>query len=181
MSGMSLARVNFKIRPALQFFANLAIQARDPDPSILRRKVARADSPAIAASPKSRQRPFLGLVRARASQLRHPTPMDLQFWPGSVVMVFVATFVAGGFRRMRTESLASAFAAHWETDFRTPETKGPNHLHAGFLPHRDRRRANAPAPNRGKSRVFRGDGKIRVARDSWWAWKDSNLQPRRYE
>ena len=35
--------------------------------------------------------------------------------------------------------------------------KAPNHLRAGFLPHRDRRRANAPAPNRGKSRVFRGD------------------------
>jgi hypothetical protein len=36
--------------------------------------------------------------------------------------------------------------------------KAPNHLRAGFLPHRDRERANAPAPNRGKSRVFRGDG-----------------------
>jgi hypothetical protein len=46
--------------------------------------------------------------------------------------------------------------------FRTSETKGaPIGFRTVFASHRDRERAMTPAPNRGKSRVFRGDGGIR--------------------
>ncbi len=37
---------------------------------------------------------FVGPVLVLLSYLIGPTPMDLQFWPGAVVMVFVATLVA---------------------------------------------------------------------------------------
>jgi Ca2+:H+ antiporter len=37
---------------------------------------------------------FVGPVLALLSYVLGPTPMDLQFWPGAVVMVFVATIVA---------------------------------------------------------------------------------------
>ena len=37
---------------------------------------------------------FVGPVLVLLSYLIGPTPMDLQFWPGAVVMVFVATVVA---------------------------------------------------------------------------------------
>jgi hypothetical protein len=50
-----------------------------------------------------------------------------------------------------------AFSAHRETDFGRQRPKAQNRLRAVFLPYRDREPANAPAPNRGKSRVFRGD------------------------
>src|SRR5262249_39089266 len=38
---------------------------------------------------------FVAPVLVLLSYVVGPTPMDLQFWPGAVVMVFVATFVAG--------------------------------------------------------------------------------------
>jgi Ca2+:H+ antiporter len=37
---------------------------------------------------------FVGPVLVLLSYLIGPTPMDLQFWPGAVVMIFVATLVA---------------------------------------------------------------------------------------
>jgi Ca2+:H+ antiporter len=37
---------------------------------------------------------FVGPVLVLLSYVTGPTPMDLQFWPGAVVMVFVATLVA---------------------------------------------------------------------------------------
>jgi len=37
---------------------------------------------------------FVGPVLVLLSYLIGPTPMDLQFWPGAVVMAFVATLVA---------------------------------------------------------------------------------------
>jgi len=37
---------------------------------------------------------FVGPVLVLLSYVIGPTPMDLQFWPGAVVMVFVATLVA---------------------------------------------------------------------------------------
>ena len=37
---------------------------------------------------------FVGPILVLLSYLIGPTPMDLQFWPGAVVMVFVATLVA---------------------------------------------------------------------------------------
>src|SRR5215470_6324245 len=37
---------------------------------------------------------FVGPVLVLLSYLIGPTPMDLQFWPGAVVMVFIATLVA---------------------------------------------------------------------------------------
>ena len=37
---------------------------------------------------------FVGPVLVLLSYLIGPAPMDLQFWPGAVVMVFVATLVA---------------------------------------------------------------------------------------
>jgi Ca2+:H+ antiporter len=37
---------------------------------------------------------FVGPVLVLLSYIIGPTPMDLQFWPGAVVMVFVATLVA---------------------------------------------------------------------------------------
>jgi Ca2+:H+ antiporter len=37
---------------------------------------------------------FVGPVLVLLSYVVGPTPMDLQFWPGAVVMVFVATLVA---------------------------------------------------------------------------------------
>src|SRR5262245_39841947 len=37
---------------------------------------------------------FVGPVLVLLSYVMGPTPMDLQFWPGAVVMVFVATLVA---------------------------------------------------------------------------------------
>jgi Ca2+:H+ antiporter len=37
---------------------------------------------------------FVGPVLVLLSYLIGPTPMDLQFWPGAVIMVFVATLVA---------------------------------------------------------------------------------------
>src|SRR5215467_12683953 len=38
---------------------------------------------------------FVAPVLVLLSYVVGPTPMDLQFWPGAVVMVFVATFVGG--------------------------------------------------------------------------------------
>ncbi len=38
---------------------------------------------------------FVGPVLVLLSYLIGPSPMDLQFWPGAVVMVFIATLVAG--------------------------------------------------------------------------------------
>jgi Ca2+:H+ antiporter len=37
---------------------------------------------------------FVGPVLVLLSYVIGPAPMDLQFWPGAVVMVFVATLVA---------------------------------------------------------------------------------------
>jgi Ca2+:H+ antiporter len=37
---------------------------------------------------------FVGPVLVLLSYAIGPTPMDLQFWPGAVVMVFVSTLVA---------------------------------------------------------------------------------------
>jgi Ca2+:H+ antiporter len=37
---------------------------------------------------------FVGPVLVLLSYVVGPTPMDLQFWPGAVAMVFVATLVA---------------------------------------------------------------------------------------
>jgi len=37
---------------------------------------------------------FVGPVLVLLSYVMGPTPMDLQFWPGAVVMVFLATLVA---------------------------------------------------------------------------------------
>jgi Ca2+:H+ antiporter len=38
---------------------------------------------------------FVGPVLVLLSYIIGPRPMDLQFWPGAVVMIFVATLVAG--------------------------------------------------------------------------------------
>ena len=38
---------------------------------------------------------FVAPLLVLLSYVVGPTPMDLQFWPGAVVMIFVATLVAG--------------------------------------------------------------------------------------
>jgi Ca2+:H+ antiporter len=48
----------------------------------------------IALGVLPRLRLFVGPVLVLLSYVIGPTPMDLQFWPGAVVMVFVATLVA---------------------------------------------------------------------------------------
>jgi Ca2+:H+ antiporter len=63
---------------------------------------------AFSAAPKDRLDLSMGIALGSASQIAlfvapvlvllsyviGPTPMDLQFWPGAVVMVFIATLVA---------------------------------------------------------------------------------------
>jgi len=51
-------------------------------------------SVAIALGSASQIALFVGPVLVLLSYVIGPTPMDLQFWPGAVVMVFVATLVA---------------------------------------------------------------------------------------
>jgi hypothetical protein len=48
-------------------------------------------------------------------------------------------------------------------DFGTSETKAPIRFRTVFVSRRDRERAMTPAPYRGKSRVFRGDGEFGVS------------------
>ena len=51
-------------------------------------------SVAVALGSASQIALFVGPVLVLLSYVIGPTPMDLQFWPGAVVMVFVATLVA---------------------------------------------------------------------------------------
>jgi Ca2+:H+ antiporter len=51
-------------------------------------------SVAIALGSASQIALFVGPVLVLLSYVIGPTPMDLQFWPGAVIMVFVATLVA---------------------------------------------------------------------------------------
>jgi hypothetical protein len=55
-----------------------------------------------------------------------------------------------------------AFTAHRETDFGRQRRRAPIRFRTVFVSRRDRERAMTPAPNRGKSRVFRGDGELGV-------------------
>jgi hypothetical protein len=56
-----------------------------------------------------------------------------------------------------------AFTAHRETDFGRQRRRAPIRFRTVFVSRRDRERAITPAPNRGKSRVFRGDGERGVS------------------
>src|SRR6266498_3019781 len=56
-----------------------------------------------------------------------------------------------------------AFTALRETDFGRQRRRAPIRFRTAFVSHRDRERAITPAPNRGKSRVFRGDGELGVS------------------
>jgi hypothetical protein len=56
-----------------------------------------------------------------------------------------------------------AFTAHREMDFGRQRRRAPIRFRTVFVSRRDRERAITPAPNRGKSRVFRGDGELGVS------------------
>ncbi len=59
--------------------------------------------------------------------------------------------------------LDGAFTAHRETDFGCQRRRAPIRFRTVFVSRRDRERAITPVPNRGKSRVFRGDGELGVS------------------
>ncbi len=56
-----------------------------------------------------------------------------------------------------------AFTAHRETDFGRQRRRDPIRFRTVFVSRRDRERSIVPAPNRGKSRVFREDGELGVS------------------
>ncbi len=62
-----------------------------------------------------------------------------------------------------TEPGSRAFTAHRETDFGRQRRRAPIRFRTVFISRRDRERAITPAPYRGKSRVFRGDGELGVS------------------
>jgi hypothetical protein len=69
--------------------------ARDKDEEILRRARKRFDlSVGIALGSASQIALFVAPVLVLLSYLIGPTPIDLHFWPGAVVMVLVATLTA---------------------------------------------------------------------------------------
>jgi Ca2+:H+ antiporter len=86
--GMSQALVGFIVVALVGAAAEMAVAF----------SAARKDrldlSVAIALGSASQIALFVGPVLVLLSYLIGPTPMDLQFWPGAVVMVFVATLVA---------------------------------------------------------------------------------------
>src|SRR6266700_6262184 len=82
-------------------------------------------------------------------------------WPRECLVGAISLRPAGC--RMRTESLGRAFTAPRETDFGRQRRRAPIRFRTVFVSRRDRERAITPAPNRGKSRVFRGDGELGVS------------------
>jgi Ca2+:H+ antiporter len=86
--GMSQAFVGFIVVALVGAAAEMAVAF----------SAARKDrldlSVGIALGSASQIALFVGPVLVLLSYLIGPTPMDLQFWPGAVVMVFVATLVA---------------------------------------------------------------------------------------
>jgi Ca2+:H+ antiporter len=86
--GMSQAFVGFIVVALVGAAAEMAVAF----------SAARKDrldlSVGIALGSASQIALFVGPVLVLLSYLVGPTPMDLQFWPGAVVMVFVATLVA---------------------------------------------------------------------------------------
>jgi Ca2+:H+ antiporter len=86
--GMSQAFVGFIVVALVGGAAEMAVAF-----SAARRN--RLDlSVGIALGSASQIALFVGPVLVLLSYMIGPTPMDLQFWPGAVVMVFVATLVA---------------------------------------------------------------------------------------
>ena len=86
--GMSQAFVGFIVVALVGAAAEMAVAF-----SAARRN--RLDlSVSIALGSASQIALFVGPVLVLLSYVIGPTPMDLQFWPGAVVMVFVATLVA---------------------------------------------------------------------------------------
>lgn len=86
--GMSQAFVGFIVVALVGAAAEMAVAF----------SAARKDrldlSVGIALGSASQIALFVGPVLVLLSYILGPTPMDLQFWPGAVVMVFVATLVA---------------------------------------------------------------------------------------
>jgi Ca2+:H+ antiporter len=86
--GMSQAFVGFIVVALVGAAAEMAVAF----------SAARKDrldlSVGIALGSASQIALFVGPVLVLLSYVLGPTPMDLQFWPGAVVMVFVATLVA---------------------------------------------------------------------------------------
>src|SRR6266542_1056066 len=68
-----------------------------------------------------------------------------------------------GLCRMRTESLAGLSPRTGKRIFGRQRRRAPIRFRTVFVSRRDRERAIRPAPNRGKSRVFREDGELGVS------------------
>jgi Ca2+:H+ antiporter len=87
--GMSQAFVGFIVVALVGAAAEMAVAF----------SAARKDrldlSVGIALGSASQIALFVGPVLVLLSYVVGPTPMDLQFWPGAVLMVFIATLVAG--------------------------------------------------------------------------------------
>jgi Ca2+:H+ antiporter len=83
-SGMSQAFVGFIVVALVGAAAEMAVAF----------SAARKDRLDLSVGITSQIALFVGPVLVLLSYLIGPTPMDLQFWPGAVVMVFVATLVA---------------------------------------------------------------------------------------
>src|SRR6201995_5315329 len=86
--GMSSAFVGFVVVALVGGAAEMTV-------ALSAARKARLDlSVGIALGSASQIALFVGPVLVLLSYVVGPTPMDLQFWPGAVVMVFVATLVA---------------------------------------------------------------------------------------